>query len=58
MTCCLKARNETVADARGVPVRLLGIAFLALVGAATAEATQAVGALLPLSEARERALRF
>ena len=34
--------------ARGVPVRLLGIAFLALVGATAAEATQAVGALLLL----------
>jgi zinc/manganese transport system permease protein len=40
--------DETVAAARGVPVRLLGIAFLALVGTATAEATQAVGALLLL----------
>jgi zinc/manganese transport system permease protein len=37
-----------VAAARGVPVRLLGIGFLALVGAAAAEATQAVGALLLL----------
>ena len=40
--------DETVAAARGVPVRLLGIGFLALVGAAAAEATQAVGALLLL----------
>lgn len=40
--------DETVAAARGVPVRLLGYLFLALVGAATAEATQAVGALLLL----------
>jgi zinc/manganese transport system permease protein len=31
-----------------VPVRLLGLAFLALTGAAAAEATQAVGALLLL----------
>jgi zinc/manganese transport system permease protein len=37
-----------VAAARGVPVRLLGYAFLALVGAGAAEATQAVGALLLL----------
>lgn len=40
--------DEAVAAARGVPVTLLGFAFLALVGAATAEATQAVGALLLL----------
>ncbi|MEY9863896.1 zinc/manganese transport system permease protein [Catenulispora sp. GAS73] len=40
--------DEAVAAARGVPVRVLGFAFLALVGAATAEATQAVGALLLL----------
>ncbi|MBO0771726.1 MAG: metal ABC transporter permease [Actinobacteria bacterium] len=40
--------DETVAAARGVPVRLLGIAFLALIGATGAEATQAVGALLLL----------
>ncbi|MFI8460963.1 metal ABC transporter permease [Kitasatospora sp. NPDC085464] len=40
--------DEAVAAARGVPVRLLGFAFLALVGAAAAEATQAVGALLLL----------
>jgi zinc/manganese transport system permease protein len=40
--------DETVAAARGVPVRALGIAFLALVGACAAEATQAVGALLLL----------
>lgn len=37
-----------VAAARGVPVRTLGIAFLALVGVVVAEATQAVGALLAL----------
>lgn len=37
-----------VAAARGVPVRALGLAFLALVGATAAEATQAVGALLLL----------
>ena len=36
------------AAARGIPVRLLGPAFLALVGAAAAEATQVVGALLLL----------
>jgi len=40
--------DPDIAAARGVPVRLLGFAFLALVGAATAEATQAVGALLLL----------
>src|SRR5262249_4946618 len=34
--------------ARRVPVRALGIGFLALVGATAAEATQAVGALLLL----------
>jgi zinc/manganese transport system permease protein len=38
--------DVTVAEARGVPVRALGIAFLALVGVCAAEATQAVGALL------------
>jgi zinc/manganese transport system permease protein len=37
-----------VAAARGIPVRLLGYGFLALVGAAAAEASQAVGALLLL----------
>ena len=37
-----------VAAARGVPVRALGLAFLALVGATAAEATQAIGALLLL----------
>jgi len=40
--------DPAVAAARGVPVRLLGLGFLALVGACTAEATQAVGALLLL----------
>lgn len=40
--------DETVAAARGVPVRALGIGFLGLVGACAAEATQAVGALLLL----------
>jgi len=37
-----------VAGARGVPTRMLGIAFLALLGVVAAEATQAVGALLLL----------
>jgi zinc/manganese transport system permease protein len=37
-----------VAAARGVPVRMLGYGFLALLGAAAAEASQAVGALLLL----------
>ncbi len=40
--------DEAVAAARGVPVRLLGFGFLALVGITTAEATQVVGALLIL----------
>lgn len=40
--------DPAVAAARGVPVRLLGFAFLALTGACAAEATQAVGALLLL----------
>jgi zinc/manganese transport system permease protein len=40
--------DVAVAAARGVPVRFLGFAFLALVGATTAEATQVVGALLLL----------
>jgi zinc/manganese transport system permease protein len=38
--------DPTVAAARGVPVRVLGPGFLALVGATAAEATQVVGALL------------
>jgi zinc/manganese transport system permease protein len=37
-----------VAEAQGVPVRALGLGFLALVGLVAAEATQAVGALLLL----------
>jgi zinc/manganese transport system permease protein len=40
--------DEAVAAARGVPVRVLGFGFLALVGACAAEATQAVGSLLIL----------
>ncbi|WP_037973433.1 metal ABC transporter permease [Streptomyces sp. NRRL WC-3742] len=40
--------DESVAAARGVPVRLLGFGFLALVGATAGEATQAVGSLLLL----------
>lgn len=40
--------DESVAAARGVPVRLLGYILLVLVGAMTAQATQAVGALLVL----------
>ncbi|MGB9279229.1 MAG: metal ABC transporter permease [Pseudonocardiaceae bacterium] len=40
--------DNAVAAARGIPVRILGYGFLALVGAAAAEATQAVGALLLL----------
>jgi zinc/manganese transport system permease protein len=38
--------DPAVAAARGVPVRLLGPAFLGVVGASAAEASQAVGALL------------
>ncbi len=38
--------DAAVAAARGVPVRALGIAFLALVGLTAAETTQVVGALL------------
>ena len=37
-----------IAGARGVPTRLLGFAFLALLGVVAAEASQAVGALLLL----------
>lgn len=40
--------DPAVAAARGVPVRLLGATFLAIVGAAAAEASQVVGALLLL----------
>jgi zinc/manganese transport system permease protein len=40
--------DPAVAAARGLPVRLLGLAFLVLVGACAAEAAQAVGALLLL----------
>ena len=38
--------DSDVADARGVGVRLLGVAFLLLLGAAAAEASQITGALL------------
>jgi zinc/manganese transport system permease protein len=37
-----------VAAARGVPTRLLGVGFVALLGVVAAEATQVVGALLLL----------
>ncbi|HEX4017508.1 MAG TPA: metal ABC transporter permease [Frankiaceae bacterium] len=40
--------DETVAAARGVPVRLLATGFLVLLGVTAAEATQAVGSLLLL----------
>ncbi len=40
--------DENVAAARGVPVRLLGFGFLALVGGTAAESSQVVGALLIL----------
>lgn len=38
--------DPAVANARGIPVRVLGPLFLALVGVTAAEASQAVGALL------------
>jgi zinc/manganese transport system permease protein len=38
--------DPAVAAARGLPVRLIGVVFLALVGASAAEASQVVGALL------------
>jgi zinc/manganese transport system permease protein len=38
--------DPVVAAARGLPVQLIGVAFLALVGACAAEASQVVGALL------------
>jgi zinc/manganese transport system permease protein len=38
--------DPNIAAARGVPVRAIGSAFLAVVGATAAEATQVVGALL------------
>lgn len=40
--------DPAVAAARGVPVRALGLLVLALLGATTAEATEAIGALLLL----------
>ncbi len=40
--------DEAVAEARRIPVRLLGYSFLVLVGLGTGQATQAVGALLIL----------
>jgi zinc/manganese transport system permease protein len=40
--------DGAIAAARGIPVRLLSYAFLGLVGAAAAEASQVVGALLLL----------
>jgi zinc/manganese transport system permease protein len=40
--------DPTVAAVTGVPVKFLGIVFLGLVGAAVAEASQVVGALLVL----------
>ena len=40
--------DQAVATARGVPVRVLSVAFLGLVGICAAEATQAIGALLLL----------
>jgi zinc/manganese transport system permease protein len=40
--------DTTVAAAQGVPVRLLGLGFLALLGLVAAQASQAIGALLLL----------
>jgi zinc/manganese transport system permease protein len=40
--------DESVAAARGVPVRFLGVAFLGLIGLTSALSAQAVGALLLL----------
>lgn len=40
--------DTAVATAQGVPVRALGVGFLAIVGLVAAQATQAVGALLLL----------
>lgn len=40
--------DESVAAAAGVPIRILGIAFLGVVGVTAAETTEAVGALLLL----------
>ena len=40
--------DDAVAAAQGVPVRALGLGFLALLGLVAAQATQAVGALLLL----------
>jgi zinc/manganese transport system permease protein len=42
------SHDPAVAEARGVPVRVLGFGFLALVGLVAAEASQAIGALLLL----------
>lgn len=44
----LATLDEAVAAARGVPVRVVGYSFLALVGLIVAQATQVVGALLVL----------
>lgn len=42
----LTSIDPDIAAARGVPVRLVGLAFLALVGVTVGEAVQAVGAML------------
>jgi zinc/manganese transport system permease protein len=44
----LASLDAEIAAARGVPVRALGLGFLALLGLVAAQATQAVGALLLL----------
>ncbi len=38
--------DPAVAAARGLPVRMIGVAFLSIVGASAAEASQVVGAML------------
>jgi zinc/manganese transport system permease protein len=42
----LASIDPDIAAARGIPVRLVGLAFLALVGVTVGEAVQAVGAML------------
>ena len=46
--CIAAAIDDQVARSRGVPVRVLGYAFMVIVGITAAEATQAIGALLLL----------
>ena len=46
--CCWPRSSRSWRSLRGVPVRLLGLGFLAALAIVTAESTQAVGALLLL----------